>query len=180
MNAKQQVFVSEYLKCWNASEAARRAGYNGRSNTIGSRLLLDVDIAAEIERRVAELKLSADECVLRLADQARGSLEDFLEFEEIVFDPPRIDEAGHPHEREIVCTGINLAKAKAAGKLHLLKSVTNTGKGGLKVELYDAQHALELLGKAHGLFIDKTEITGKDGSPIVITTVEAVKPDGSA
>lgn len=56
MNTKQTVFVAEYLKCWNASEAARRAGYS----VIGARLqgtrmlaLPEVQeiIKAEIEKR---------------------------------------------------------------------------------------------------------------------------------
>lgn len=173
MNTKQTAFVEFYLQSWNSSDAARKAGYNGRSNTVGPRLLADVGIKAEIERRIAELKVSADECLLRLADQARGSMEDFLEFEEVVFDPPRIDEAGHKHEKEIVCTGINLEKARQAGKLHLIKAVTKTGRGGLKVELYDSQAALEKLGRACKLFVDRTELTGKDGTPVEVKLTDA-------
>jgi len=47
----------------------------------------------------------------------------------------------------------------------------------LKIELYDAQKALELIGRARGQFVDRTEISGRDGKPIEIVTVEAVKPD---
>ncbi len=165
MNHKQQAFVNAYLETWNASEAARRAGYNGKSNVVGAQLLANVSIAAEIKRRVAELAMSADEVLVRLGEQARGSMEDFLEFEEVVYDPPRLDDAGHELKRAFVCTGINLGKAKARGKLHLLKSVQK-GKQGLKIELYDAQAALALLGKAHGLFVERTEHTGRGGGPI--------------
>jgi hypothetical protein len=34
--------------------------------------------------------------------------------------------------------------------------------------MYDAQAALALLGKHHKLFIDRTEISGKDGGPIAV------------
>ena len=134
-------------------------------------MLKNAEVAEMIAARVAEKSMSADEVLLRLADQARGSMEDFLQFEEVKFDPPRIDEAGVTHERETVCIGINIEKAHAAGKLHLLKSVTKTGKNGLKVELYDAQAALALLGRAHGLFVDRQEISGRDGEPIAFLPV---------
>ena len=35
LTPKQQIFVSEYLKTGNATEAARRAGYKGNDNTLG-------------------------------------------------------------------------------------------------------------------------------------------------
>ena len=175
MNRKQTVFVNEYLQCWNVTEAAKRAGYSERSAySTGHRMLKNAEIAEAITARVAEKSMSADEVLLRLADQGRGSMEDFLQFEEVKFDPPRIDEAGVEHEREIVCVGINLEKAHAAGKLHLLKSVTKTGRG-FKVELYDAQAALALLGRTHGLFVDRQEISGQLEMPIQI--IEVVSSD---
>lgn len=35
LTPKQEIFVSEYLKTGNATEAARRAGYKGNDNTLG-------------------------------------------------------------------------------------------------------------------------------------------------
>ena len=157
MNARQKVFCEEYLKTWNASEAARRAGYNGKSNVRGSQLLADVNIQAEVKRRLAELKLSADEVLVRLGEQSRASMEDFLEFQEVTYDPPRLNDDGHEISKDVVCVGINLGKAKKAGKLHLLKSVQK-GRSGLKIEMYDAQAALALLGKHHKLFTDNINL----------------------
>jgi len=34
LSNKQKVFVAEYLKCWNATEAALRAGYSARSAAV--------------------------------------------------------------------------------------------------------------------------------------------------
>lgn len=51
LSRKQQVFVEEYLDCWNATEAARR---------------------------VAEKTMSADEVLVRLTATARGDLGEFL------------------------------------------------------------------------------------------------------
>lgn len=140
LSNKQRVFVEEYLSCWNATEAARRAGY-AHANVQGSRLLADVSIKAAIEARIAEKAMSADEVLLRLADQARSSLADF------------INEAGE----------VDLRTAKSHGRLHLVKSYTVTDKGTERVELYDAQAALVHLGRHHGLFVDKVEHSGKVG-----------------
>jgi len=177
MNNKQKVFVNEYLQSFNATDAAKKAGYSEKTAySIGQENLKKPEIAAEIQRRLEALTMSADEVLVRLTEQARGSMEDFLEFQEVEYDPPRIDDAGHEVTKDVVCVGINLVKAKQAGKLHLIKSVVR-GKQGLKIELYDAQKALELIGRARGQFVDRTEISGRDGKPIEIVTVEAVKPD---
>lgn len=135
LNTKQTIFVNEYLKCWNASEAARRAGYNGKSNVIGARLLADVSIKEEIQRRVDEIKMSADEALIRLAEQARGDMADFLKFEDGVSLP-----------------FLDLKGANEKGLLRLVKKFKYNSDGKPEIELYDAQAALVHIGKAHGLF----------------------------
>jgi len=68
---------------------------------------------------------------------------------------------------------LNLAKAKELGLTPLIRKVKDrivmtSNKDGeetethtLEVELYDAQAALALLGKYHGLFIDTTKHEGE-------------------
>lgn len=53
-NERRKRFISEYLQCLNASEAARRAGYKTRANVAGQRLLTNADIKTEISRRISE------------------------------------------------------------------------------------------------------------------------------
>ena len=72
LNHKRQKFIEEYLKCWNATEAARRAKY-AHPNSQGPRLLLDVGIKAIIKERLDELHMSADEVLERLARIARAN-----------------------------------------------------------------------------------------------------------
>ena len=132
---KQRAFVEHYLVTWNASEAARRAGYSKKTaNEQGSRMLAKVSIQALIQQRIGQLKMTADEVMLRLADQARGSLEDFL------------DDSGV----------VDLIKARAAGKMHLLKSYSLTDKG-VRIEHHDSQAALVQLGRILNLFTDRVE-----------------------
>ena len=141
LTARRQAFVDEYLKCWNASEAARVAGY-AAPGVEGHRLLKIAEISEEIQRRVTERAMSADEVLVRLAEQARGSMADFVE----------------------VVPGVNtpflrLDKAHAAGKFGLVKKLKYTTDGGVEFELYDAQAALVQLGKVHKLFTDKQDVT---------------------
>src|SRR5690606_35612738 len=36
LTAKQRRFIDEYLRCWNATEAAQRAGYKGSKATLAT------------------------------------------------------------------------------------------------------------------------------------------------
>jgi len=136
---KQRVFIEEYLKCWNATQAAINAGYSEKTAySIGPENLKKPDIADEISRRVSDIVMSADEALTLLSDQARSSVDDCMD----------IDEDGRAK--------LNFSKMKEKGKLHLIKSITPT-TSGIKVELHSSQRALELIGKAHGLFVDKVE-----------------------
>lgn len=140
LSAKRQAFIEEYLQCWNASEAARRAGYRGKANVVGPQLLANVSVQAAIKARLAEKAMTADEVLMRLAEHARGSMAEFI----------RVSETG--------TAWLDLRAAEKAGKLHLIKSYQEASdKFGAKLELYDAQAALALLGRAHKLFTDRTE-----------------------
>jgi len=80
LNNKQQLFVDHYLQCFNASEAARRAGYGSKAlnvksvTTQGWLLLKEEEIKKQIEERLAEVHMSADEALKLLAEIARGDI----------------------------------------------------------------------------------------------------------
>ena len=163
---KQRVFIEGYLQCWNAAEAARRAGYSERTARIqASRLLSKANIQEEIQNRISEKAMSADEVLLRLGDMARGDMGEFMDIESMSFN-------------------LALEKAKELGKTHLIKrvkqrTIITQKKDGdeeenhyIELELHDSQSALVHLGKYHKLFTDKTEITGKDGEAIRVTLIE--------
>ena len=57
MNAKNKLFVSEYIKDMNAAKAAIRAGYSQKTaRSIGQRLLTKVDIKKAIEIELEEVR----------------------------------------------------------------------------------------------------------------------------
>jgi phage terminase small subunit len=180
---KQQAFVNEYLRDFNATQAAIRCGYSAKTaRSIGSALLTKLDIQAEISAQVSERGMGKDEVFLALTDQARGDLGSFFKIvEEWTFYPlPSYEVIG---EKEViddtdpenpvtrisywvrhVC--IDTDKLVDPRYSHLLHKFSDSPKNGLGIELYNKQAALQTLAKIHGMMIDKTEITGKDGEPL--------------
>ena len=144
MNNKRRVFVEEYFKCWNASEAARRADYK-HPHSQGPRLLENVEVQQEIQRRIAEKCMDADEVLVRLAEHARGVPSDY------------IDDFGF----------VSFKKLKEAGLVHLIKKVKRNQQG-IEIEFYDQQRAMELIGKHLKMWTEKHEVTGKDGKDIKV------------
>lgn len=168
LTRRQRLFVESYLTCWNASQAARDAGYAIPAQQ-GYENLRKPDIARVISERIRDQAMPAGEVLERIAAQARGSMADFIGFEEF---EREIQNADGAIEKRVFSTPyIDVARARNQGKLHLLKSFT-TGKNGIKVELYDAQAALALLGKAHGLFVDKSDVQMTTKTTVPIRYIE--------
>jgi len=182
LNAKQQVFVDEYLRCFNGAEAARRAGYaESRARQTGHDLLTDSDISLQIQSRLAEVHMSADEALKLTADIARGDLGVFFKIvDEWVFFPlpsydilderEVIDETKDPPEKRISYrvrhVALDMDKVIDPQYSWMLKSFSDSSKFGLKIEAYDRYAALRDIAKMHGKFVEKMELTGKDGAPL--------------
>jgi phage terminase small subunit len=159
LTAKHQAFISHYLTCWIGAEAARRTDPTyKRPDQVAYEYLRKPEIQAEIERRLAELKMGADESLVRVTEQARASLDDFID---VTLPNADLDEAKDMDEAHAIAGGwrLNLAKAKQRGKLHLIKKI-KSGQWGPELELHDPQTALTLLLKHHGLLVEKVEHSG--------------------
>ena len=138
LNSKQQMFVNEYLKCYNATQAALVAGYaEGSAYAHGHKLLKNAEIKEAISQRLSESAMSADEVLMRLAEQARGEHSKY------------ISDEGYVKIGDIV----------KDGKAHLIKEIEEAKDGTKKYKFYDAQSALNTLAKHHGLLTDKMEST---------------------
>jgi phage terminase small subunit len=154
---KQQAFINEYLKCWNATEAAIKAGYSEKTaRQIGAENLSKPYIAELIASRIAEQKMSADETLLSLAEIARGDMSDFFS---VYGKVPVLD----------------FEKAQKNGKLGLIKKLSMK-PDGISFELYDKQAALNTFAKHHGLINDKVDI--KIDINIMIEFVQAMQEIG--
>ncbi len=145
LNKAQQVFVSEYLKCFNGTEAYSRAYPKAKRDSAracAADLLANPSIKAEIEARLAEIHMSADEALKLTADIARGDITEFLT----------------PYGN----LDIDLLKTSGKGRLVKKikqKTVTKIGKGDndedtevveTEIELYPADAAQERVLKMHG------------------------------
>lgn len=76
LSTKQQLFIDSYLKCFNATQAAREAGYSGGDNVMAQRgyeLVRNSEIQKIISMHFAASAMSADEVLQRLADLARNA-----------------------------------------------------------------------------------------------------------
>lgn len=145
-------FVNEYFLCnMNATDAYANThpkATRESARRLGSQLLTNVDIQEEIQRRLEEKQLSADEVLARLGDMARADMRDFIKAFEI---------------GEKTAVLVDLGKALEEGKTHLIKKLKYNAQGGLEIELHDSQSALEKLGRHHNLFKDSVEHSGEVG-----------------
>ena len=92
LTGKQQNFVNEYLIDLNATAAAKRAGYSGKSaHDIGWENLRKPEVAAEIAKRrqrmIEKLEITQEMVVQELAKLAFSNIGDYL----------RIDADGAPY-----------------------------------------------------------------------------------
>lgn len=159
MLLRHRSFIDNYLICFNGTQAYQLAHpdctYDSASVS-SSRLLRNVKIKAELEKRFKEKVMSKNEVLSRLQDQAHATLLPFV----------KVDDEGY--------TYFNFKDPEAKKHFHLIKKVKHrksessnekTGQYNMEhwveVELHDPQRALELIGKYHALFTDKAEVTEK-------------------
>jgi len=84
LNPKHQAFVDEYIIDFNASEAAKRAGYSGKTaRTQGSKLLTNIDIQQAVriatEKRSERTKVDADWVLTHLSNIVKADPLDILD-----------------------------------------------------------------------------------------------------
>jgi phage terminase small subunit len=156
------LFVEHYLQSYNATQAAIAAGYSERSAySTGWETLRKPEVAEAIRQRLQATAMSADEVLMRISDQARGDMGDYLQ----------IADDGTPQW--------DFKAMQQARKLHHIKKLktrtrktvvpgdedeppTEVTETLVEVELYDAYAAKALLAKHHGLVSDKLDVTHRE------------------
>lgn len=145
LNDKQIAFVEAYLQTWNATKAAKMAGYSEKTaGSIGSENLQKPEIASRVRARLSEKAMKSDEVLARLAEHARSDIGELV-------DPATMT--------------LDLKKALNEGNTRLVKKIKQTTITGdekqteiFEFEMYDAQAALVHIGKHLGLFTEKSEV----------------------
>jgi phage terminase small subunit len=135
---KQRVWLARYLSNGlNATEAARHAGY---SDALKSGYENSIKLHTEIEAALKKKAMSRDEVLARIAEQARGSILDIADLEII------------DAEQGYIRLDISPEAAVRNGKAHLVHSVEYDREGRPKLKMYNAQRALDMLARAHGIY----------------------------
>lgn len=131
LTGKQARFVEEYLKDFNATQAAIRSGHGntyGSSAVAGHDLLKNPNVSKVIKLRLSELHMTAEELLRILATQARG------------LPPECFNKDGT----------IKFSQLKKLGLTGLVTESTQT-RSGVKLKLASHDKALEMLAKHKGL-----------------------------
>ena len=155
LTRKQQIFIDEYLKSFNAAAAARIAGYSEASiYEIASRLLTNDNIKAQIEARMIESHMSADEALKLMSDIARGDVAQLLDISSMGgnLDLKTAQERG-------LTKLIKKFKQRTTTRLSKTDEGEDTETHDIEIELYDAQAAQRDILKITGRFIERTDIT---------------------
>lgn len=158
---KQQKFIQEYLVDLNGTQAAIRAGYSEKTaGSIANTLLMKVEIQEAVAARREALSKKTEVTIERvIREYARVAFVDIRKL---------YDENGY-------LLSVNDIDDDSAGAIASIESEQlyefEDGEKkpiGLtkKIRFTDKVRALDSLAKHLGMFIDKTEITGKDGGPV--------------
>jgi len=154
---KQLAFCQEYVKDFNGTRAADRAGYTGDDATLAataSRLLKSDKVAAEIAAILQVRCMTVDEALMRLAEQGRGAHSKYIK------EDGTIDTE-------------NLVKDDNA---HLIKKLKYKDGELVDIEFYDSQSALNLILRAQGAYQDNVDVTsGGDTIHVAIGGIDPKK-----
>ncbi len=156
---KQEMFCLEYVKDFNGTQAAIRAGYSEKTaNEQAAQNLAKLSISRRIQELMAErkakVKLDAEFVLGELmklanvdASHAFDSNGDLLPIHDMPEDL-----------RKSIASVETIEYFKEKMQVGWLK----------KVKFWDKPKSLELLGRNLRLFVEKLEVTGKDGGPLEI------------
>lgn len=175
---KQRVFIDEYLRDFNATQAAIRAGYSEKTAySIGSENLTKPEIKAEIDAKMAELQMSVEEALIRETEIGRVGVGFFFKVvDEWMFNPlPEyeilderevIDDTKDPPEKSINYrvrhAVLDMDKVIDPRYAHLIKKFSNSRRNGLSIELHDGQAAHRDVMKMAGKFKETIDLNVKE------------------
>jgi phage terminase small subunit len=161
LNPKQERFCQEYLIDLNATQAAIRAGYSEKTarQTAAENLS-----KPDIQKRIQELQNACAKRVEVTVDEV------VREYKRLAF--LDIRKAFTRDGVLLPVTELDDDTAAAIAGLEIEELFNGTGKGRKvigrthKLKLCDKRGALDSLGRHLGMFIDRQEITGKEGEKL--------------
>lgn len=156
MTPKQILFVEEYLKDLNATQAAIRAGYSEK--TAGQ--------IGEENLKKPEIRKAIDEAMLERSKKTSITQERVLEaLGQIAFGDPRTLYDGNDNLLPVSQLSDEAVSLIAGFDVSVIrgKNKDDDDEFVKKVKFNDKLRALELLGRHLGMFKDKIEVSGNVG-----------------
>jgi phage terminase small subunit len=168
LTPRQDRFVEEYLIDLNATQAAIRAGYSPKTaNEQGARLRAKASIRAHIDAALAERSkrtgINEDRVIRELARIALANPLDVVNATNATVKP----DASRDDTAAIQSVRVKVIPQKGDAPPIVER----------EVKLHDKIKALELLGKHLGMFIDRHEVTGKNGGLVEVYSRVRDLPD---
>ncbi len=161
------IFAREYIKDFNGTRAAIAAGYSKKTaKSKANQLLTKVDLREQIQKalkkRNEKVELSAEWVVKELMAVAGTDLRRAYDKQGNLLPVHEM-----PDDVAKAIAGIEVDDLFEKYRGPNSKRIGTT----TKIKRYDKTRALELLGRHLKMFTDKTEVTGKDGGPIITKVV---------
>lgn len=172
LTAKRVRFVDEYLIDLNATQAAIRAGYSAKTaGQIGDELLKKPEIVAALQSamqaRSNRTEITQDRVIAELAKIGFADIRKAVRWGDGIVVR---NEFGTPEVvNDVALIGSEQIDDDTAAAI---AEICQTAQG-VKIKLHDKRAALIDIGKHLGLFVEKREVTGKDGSPLFPQAIDA-------
>lgn len=187
LKGKQQRFVDEYLIDLNATQAAIRAGYSPkRAYAMGHENLKKPEVASAIQsaisERAARVEITQDMVLQRWWQIATVDVNDLVEYRRgpcpECYGGLPAQGVDRPDESCRQCKGEGHSHVhvhdsrELKGAARIVYNGVQVGRDGIKVLTLDRDKALENVARHLGMFVDRKEVTGKDGQPLIPTRPE--------
>lgn len=147
LNPKQRLFVSEYLKDKNGTQAAIRAGYSKTSAySISSALLKKDEIKSSLEAALNRIESENESCRKKISLTPQYVIDALMEVVQRCLQREAVMEFDYDEKRLVQVTEMN---------------ERNQEVGVWKFDASGANKALELLGRTQKMFTDRIEVGDK-------------------
>ena len=176
LSKKHQKFVDEYLLCFNGTEAYSRTYPKANRDSAranAAKLLANTSISEEIQARLNEAHMSADEALKLTSDIARGDISEFI----TPLGALDIDALRESGKGKL----IKKIKQRTITKIGKTDKDDDTEIHDTEIEFYDAQAAQRDVLKLHGKFVERHDVTsGGEKIELIVKYATDNKPPETA
>ena len=167
-NKKREHFCQEYIKDWNAKQAAIRSGYSVKTaDKQGSRLLTFVEVSQRVEHLAAQImkrhEIEQDDIIKELGAISFSNILDYIDIEEreVIWSRGK---GQNVQSATVFMSGVKLKDLKhiphkiRRGIFSAVQSIRET-QYGVEFKLYDKIGALDKLGQYFNMWQGSAELT---------------------